>query len=282
MKSLSTILLASNALLGSCHSFAHDGTPQSDTAQIIKKCTSSPCSNTPTGEEPRDVAVKQGQQVRDAILATAPDKERWNVRIYSDSNRNEDLEIVLLKKAQSRLRLLPKLGQIQFVFPYTIDTFEIETPAGDARAICPRYALEVVDASTTHTVFEKMCFKHEYKPNRYSMTATYYLYDNSCHTMRTIWNWGVDQKDDQFPQPDSAPKIKVLKNGYDLRWNTTFVDGKKPEKLTMHNVYSREILSNDRQTLGCADMTLPKDERSESGWCEGAVVPLISSVRQSK
>jgi hypothetical protein len=49
-------------------------------------------------------------------------------------------------------------------------------------------------------------------------------------------------------------------------------------KLALQNAYLRKAARNGKLELVCKDLSQPKADRTESGSCEGGVLPLVSSL----
>lgn len=250
-----------------------------DTPVASPKCAYYPCPNTATGEEPQDIAVREGKRHLEALAKTDSDKKRWLLPLYSSETESTLLELDIVKAAGFRMRLIPKKGHLRFEHRGGVDVFEIEQPIDSKRTLCPDYTIKIIDASAEHAVIRKLCIEYEYKPNRYSAGATFYLYDIATHTMRSFMESRTAVKDDAVLFPKSNPSIVKLKDGFDVRWKASFPSNGAIFDFSINNRYQRTSSRNKagKLELICSDMAAPKDERVESGSCEGGGVLLVSS-----
>ena len=69
------------------------------------RCTSKPCGNTATGEDPQDVLLREARAEQSKIKSDGPDQARWQIPIYSTSTKKSDLEILITKSAKFSMRL---------------------------------------------------------------------------------------------------------------------------------------------------------------------------------
>jgi len=52
---------------------------------LQKKCTSTPCGNTATGEDPSDIAERHDENLLNDLRETATDRQRWGISsLYSN------------------------------------------------------------------------------------------------------------------------------------------------------------------------------------------------------
>jgi hypothetical protein len=243
--------------------------PSSERSSANAQCNSTPCGNTAAGEDPQDNAIREGTMVRNGT-----DESRWDSTIYSTSTRPERLELHLIKAANFKLRLLPDSGHLRFELPASVDEFTIEPHKGSPDSICPEYNINVINASRTYAIVQKSCRLFEYKPRRYSMGSTFYLYDLPTHVMRVLWESQTNGKDDPFPEPDTKPKVMPLTNGYNIDWTGHYSSEGTVHKLSVHNRYTRIYEpGNNASTLQCTDMSQSGKKAVESGTCEGAMIP---------
>jgi len=239
-------------------------------------CGQMSCGNTPTGEDPQEYRIRKGEEKLDAIAAGNSDKERWTVPLFSDSKKPKNLELYVIKSAGFVLKLRPPQGQIQFDKNGSSDVFEIGSPQSSGDLICRDYFIKILDASPTHAMIEKGCIGSEYKPGRYHIGTSYFLYDNATHSMRPIWESSSSLKDAPAPALDRVPAISVKSNGYEIRWQANYVRDGKARHLDLHNRYTREATANGKIALICRDLLERGKVEPETGACEGGTVPLVS------
>lgn len=243
----------------------------------ISKCTSTPCANTASGEDPQDIAIRKAREERDASTKGKDDQTRWKRTLYSDATRPQDLQVELIRAANFSMYLSPALGYIHFRQPRAHDTFEIELPLGTANSLCPEYAIDTVVATKSYAVVRKSCMLHEYKPNRYSMGSTYYLYDVETRTMRTVWQSQTSGRDDPFPDPSVEPTVTASDDSITIKWKATYPSEGKVRSLVVNTRYVRSNTSASRE-LVCTDLSAPVNENIEVGACEGGALRRVASA----
>ena len=244
--------------------------------QLGDKCTSIPCANTASGEDPQDIAIWDAWRERNTKSEVGEDRARWKRTLYSDSTRAADLKLHLVKIANFSMYLTPENGQIRFEHPGIHDAFQLELPRNTANSLCPEYTIDVVTASKQYAVIRKSCLLHQYKKDRYSMGATYYIYDVGTHTMRTIWQSQTNGQDDPFPDPNSDPMVIAVKNGIRINWKATYPAEGKTRSFNIKTFYLRKK-SYDNTELVCFDLSAPSSENAEVGACEGGAVQRVNS-----
>lgn len=244
------------------------------------KCTSEPCGNTATGEDPQDVALRKANQARDALAATGTDQERWVFPLFSDTTDPARLQMDVVKSAGFKLRLVPQKGHLVFERPGAVDTFEIA--AKDLKgSTCPQYGVSVIAAGASYALIKKNCPLAEYKPNRFAMTSEYYLYDANSAVMRSVWAAHAGSKDEKFPAAKPAPTVKKIADGYQFSWAGIWPNDPAQKKVEIRNKYHwKTDKASGKTELQCTDLTAPKDESLENEMCEGGILPLVSSVRK--
>jgi hypothetical protein len=245
-------------------------------SQTERKCTSTPCANNATGEDPQDIAFRKARQGRDANADTSDDLARWKQTLYSDAKRSQDLQLQLVRAANLYMYLDPAHGLIRFTQPNVNDSFEIEQPIGTPNTLCPEYGVDVITAVSQYAVVRKSCMLHEYKPGRYSMGATYYIYDAPTHTMRTIWQSQTNGRDDPFPDPDNEPTVVPMSDGIRINWKATYPSEGKQRSLNVDIRYIRK-LAGSKQELVCVDSLAPSKENIEVGACEGGALNHVAT-----
>ena len=245
------------------------------------RCTSTPCGNTSSGEDPQELRIRRGRQMSDAVVAGTSDEERWTVPLFSDSKNPKDLELDLIESAGFRLRLHPARGQIEFMKGGANDLFEIGLPAAPTNLFCRKYFIMVLNASPTHAMIEKSCQESEYKPGRFHSSTSYFLYDSITHSMRSVWESSASVKGAPAPAIDTQPMVSVLPNGYELRWKGSYVRDGKTKTVSLHNRYTQKAIDEGMTALICRDLLHP-DAGPETGGCEGSVLSLVSSSGRKK
>lgn len=269
----STIMASSTYAIAPTESLNH--TEKSRSEKITGKCTSTPCSNSATGEDRQDIAIRNARHAQEKLDNSGDDSRRWKRPLYSDSTRADDLTVDLIREEKFFMKLSPVSGQISFSMPDKNDTFEIERPIGSANGICPEYSINVVKAAKTYALLRKSCMKHEYKPGRFAMGATYYLYDSISHTTRTIWESQANGQNDPFPKPKTEPNVTTKSNGLQIDWKTTYPFEGRVQTLTMKTRYVHKSI-NGKLEFVCTDLLAPDGENLEVGACEGGVLPRVT------
>jgi len=239
------------------------------------KCGETSCGNTPTGEDPQEYLIRKGREKRDLIAAGNSDEERWTLPLFSDSKKPKDLELYVSKSAGLLLKLRPLQGLIQFDKNGSSDVFEIGSPQSSNDFICRGYFIKVIDGSPTHALIEKACAGSEYKPGRYHIGTSYFLYDTITHSMRQIWESSSSLKDAPAPALDRDPRISVNSKGYEIRWTANYVHDGKRMRLELHNRYTRETTNYGKSVLLCRDLLERGEVEPEMGACEGGTLPRV-------
>ena len=243
----------------------------------IQKCTSTPCGNTETGEDPQEQRIREGSAQSDKVREGGDDQRRWSsIILYSDSTKPAKLTMPVVKSIGFDMRLDPKLGQLSFNKQGVVQTFKIASAAGDKNTVCPEYAVQVVEASPVHALVSMTCYQYEYAPNRYHMGIDYYLYDAETAVMRNIWRAAVSDKNARMPDPKPTPSLKSIANGYRFDWSGIQTSNAKPSKTTLHNSYIRSTAKNGDKFLVCTNLSAPKGEGLEDEMCEGGILPRVS------
>lgn len=250
---------------------------QGAVAKSNPRCTSTPCGNTASGEDPQDVRIREGMQMRARIAGSASDQARWKIPIFSDAKDPKDLELDLVKTADFKLRLMPQQGRLEFLKAGTSEVFEIGPAANSNNLMCRRYALRVIDASVDHAMIQKSCSLSEYRPGRFHKSTAYYLYDAPTHTMRLVWDSFASEKDAPSTAPSEKPNVLIVPNGYEIRMGGTYIFEGETIKLSLRNAYLRQPTANGKMELVCSDLLQPKAERIEAASCEGGILPLVST-----
>jgi hypothetical protein len=216
------------------------------------QCTSKPCGNTPTGEDPQDILLRDARAEQNKIKAEGSDQARWQIPIYSTSTKKSDLEMLITKSAKFSIRLAPTQGYVYFSASGTNQAFKIDEP-NTPDNLCPKYHIQIVDASAKHAVIQKSCPRIQYKPDKFISGVTYYLYDVPTATMRNIWQSSAVGSKDPLPLAKPAPSMKIDGNGYLFDWKGLHPGGSSSSPSTIRNKYLRKT-ENNKSTLVCIDM----------------------------
>jgi hypothetical protein len=241
------------------------------------KCTSAPCGNTKTGEDPQEQRLREASAQSDAIRAGDDDKRRWSsIRLNSDTTKPERLTMPVVKAAGLEMRLDPKLGRLSFRKPGVEQTFAIANPLGDKSSVCPEYSIQIIEASPAHALVRMACLQAEYAPGRYHMGVDYYLYDVDAAVMRNIWRAAVTDKKARLPDAKPTPSLKILANGYRFDWSSMQPSDNRPSTTVLHNSYTRSTEKSGAKVLVCTNLSTPKGEGVEDEMCEGGVLSAIA------
>lgn len=236
------------------------------------KCTTHPCPNTETGEEPAVVEIRKASKIEDNIRNGPNDKARWkNLILFSSSTDKESLRLPIVAAIDFEVSLDPKNGSLKFSTPNTSQTFKISDPLADLTTdtLCPKYRVEVIDGAPGYALIKKTCSIHEYKPGRFFRSTDYFLYDQKTNTAREIWSAST-QLGATTPFPTAEPEIviKRLKNGYKFDWVGMFPSDNPPSPTAIHNIYKQETGKNGQLLLACYDATNPSRLLRENEMCE--------------
>ncbi|GJJ04318.1 hypothetical protein RugamoR64_48560 [Duganella rhizosphaerae] len=262
-------LIISSALLPAC---AQDARAPVKT----QNCTSTPCGNTATGEDPQEQRLREGAARSNEIREGDDDQRRWaSIRLNSDSTKPERLKMPVVKAAGLEMRLDPKLGQLSFSKAGLQHTFGIASPLGDKSSVCPEYSIQIVEASAAHALVRMACLQAETAPGRYHMGVDYYLYDAETAQMRNIWRAAVTDKNARMPDAKPVPSLKLIPNGYRFDWSGIQPSDNKPSKTVLHNSYIRSTEKSGAKVLLCTDLNAPKGQGVEDEMCEGGILPLV-------
>lgn len=239
-----------------------------------RRCTSTPCANTATGEDPSEIAEREGRARLEQIRQGTDDKVRWKrIRLYSDSTDPKRLEMMVHSQSAISMSLAPQSGNLSFRSPAVVHTFNVAAPGKGSDNPCPVYNLQVVDASDGHAVVKKSCPKFEYKPGREYKSYEYYLYDLKTASMREIWSALAIVNASQLVAPTPEPTVSVTSNGYQFKWTGFVSQGEQPTNRAYNLAFVREADKKGNLKLVCRDLAAPKAEHAAGG-CEGAGLPL--------
>jgi len=245
-----------------------------DDSKSKSRCTSTPCANTLTGEDPGDVAQRHAESLNSMMRASDDDKKRWShFVIYADSTALEDLKLEIHKKSALTIELSPTKGDLKFSRPGMTQTFHIAAPRKSANDPCPEYDLKVLDASADHAVIRKTCPVFEYRPGKKYRGYEYYLYDQKSSTMQQIWAASAMENVQQLALPKPEPAVAKTPDGFSFKWKSE-APGSTGAGTTYSTIYTRIRTKNGEVVLACRDLSAPKGEQA-GGTCEGAALPLI-------
>lgn len=273
MKSLKYAVLLGALCLASSGSVNAQPAAQVDQT---KKCTSTPCGNTATGEDPSDIAERNGEKLLNQMRETADDRQRWGITsLYSSGKKTADLTVDVIKAAGFRMSLQPQTGNLTFEKAGVIQTFHIAPGTGTSGDLCPRYGITIVDASYNHAVIKKNCFQYEYKPRRFHTSVEYFFYDTPTASMRSIWTASTEDATLAGPLVSPNPVFKATKTGYTLDWSVVDITN-SPAKQQVRMGFKREK-GKDGKTMEmvCTDLSGPKGESIEQGACDRNRLELI-------
>ena len=244
----------------------------------VFKCTSTPCGNSATGEDPSEIAERKGEKILKEMAEKATDRRRWGVTmLYSSDSNAAGSKLDIIKDIGLSAHLQPKTGQLTFEKNGLKHTFAIAGAPGAKNDMCPRYALAVVDASAEHVVVKRSCLQYEYKPKRFYKSVDFYIYDMPTASMRNIWTAATEDTTLAGAMVTPNPVMKATKNGYLLDWTVTDISKSATEKYRVKLLFARQIeKANKSLSLVCTDLSAPKGENVETGACEGNRLELVS------
>jgi hypothetical protein len=240
--------------------------------QDMMRCTSHPCPNTETGEDPAVIDIRKANKIEDEIRNGPNDKERWkNLILFSSSTDKESLRIPIVAAVKFEVSLDPKMGSLKFSTPNTSQAFKISEPLAklSPQTLCPEYQIEVIDGAPGYALIKKSCPKHGYKPGRFYRSTDYFIYDQKTNTAREIWS-AHTQLGTSTPFPTAKPEISIkrIKNGYKFDWIGLLPSDNPPSPVTIHNIYKQEISKDGQLLLSCYDATNPSRLLKENEMCE--------------
>jgi hypothetical protein len=244
----------------------------------VYKCTSTPCGNTATGEDPSEIAEKNGEKILKEVREKATDRQRWGISmLYSSDSNVAGSRLDIIRDIGFSVQLQPRTGQLVFEKNGIKHIFAIAGAPGAKNDMCPRYAIAVVDASAEHAVIKRSCFQHEYKPKRFYKSVDFYIYDMPTASMRNIWTAATEDTTLAGAMVTPNPSLKATTQGYLLDWTVTDISKSATEKYKVRMLFVRKIeKANKSMSLVCTDLTAPKGENVEAGACEGNRLDLVS------
>lgn len=236
-----------------------------DPQQEKRKCTSTPCANTATGEDPAEIDLRAVNAELDSIRASSDDKLRWQtVTLFSNSKDPKNQKLMVHKASGTEIALDAAKGLVVFRSPQAVNAFQIASVPDGTDNPCPKYQVEVVDASAEHAVVRKVCPKYEFGPGREFKSFDYYLYDRATATMRSIWSASAIQNASALKSPKPDPTVVPTAKGYKYQW--------KDNNASYNNIYERKKNKEGRLELVCKDMSVGKHGETEGGSCEGGIL----------
>ncbi len=272
-KTIICLLLCLNSLSG----FSVESAKQAkQTISSGHQCTSDPCANTPTGEDPSEMAEREGRARSDQIRQSPEDSLRWKrIRLYSDSTKPERLQMIAHYQSRILMVLDPKSGNLSFRSSAGVHTFNVAMQDKAANNLCPAYNIQVINASSIHAVVRKTCPKFEYKPGQAYKSYEYYLYDRQTATMREIWSASAIENLSLLRSPTPEPSVSINSDGYTFQWKGDVASGGTLMPYNFNNLYTRQRNKSGKLELVCRDMTAGKHGEVESGLCEGGKLSLV-------
>jgi len=248
-----------------------------DAPQDTKKCSSTPCANTATGEDPGEIELRAANLELNKIRASSDDKLRWQtITLFSNSKDPKNQKLIVHKESNTEVALEADRGLLVFRSPQGRNAFQIATSSGDADNPCPKYQLEVVDASSEHAIIRKICPKYVYAQGHEFKSFDYYLYDRQTATMRVIWSASALQNVSMLKMPIPDPVVTPTARGYRYQWKGQVALSGSLGNVSYNNLYERKKSSSGSLELICKDMSAGKQGEIEVGSCEGGILPLVS------
>lgn len=238
--------------------------------QAKQQCTSTPCANTPTGEDRGEIELREAKAELDKIRASSDDKLRWEeITIFSNSKDPKNQTLLIHKASNTQITLDGAKGSLTFRTPQHATSFQIASPPGGSDNPCPKYQIEVVDATSEHAVIRKICPKYAYDQGHEFKSFDYYLYDRASATMRAIWSASAIQNVSMLKAPSPDPMVSPTANGYRYQWKGQVALGGSMGTVSYNNVYERKKSKDGLLELVCKDMSEGKQGTTEGGSCEG-------------
>lgn len=242
----------------------------------MQKCRSTPCANTPTGEDRGEMDARATNAELDMMWASSDDKFRWQtITLFSNSKEPGKQKLLVHKDSNTELALEADKGLIVLRTPQTVSAFQIASPPGGTDNLCPKYQIEIVDASAVHAIVKKICPKYEYGPGREFKSYDYYLYDRTTASMRSIWSGSALQNVSMLKSPQPDPLVTPTANGYKYQWKGQVALGGSVGNVSYNNLYERKKSKDGRLELVCRDMNVGKHGEIEGGSCEGGILDRI-------
>ncbi len=266
------------SLLSAC-SQAKEPAPKS----AVVEATQRPKSVPTAPQNPGDVAERAGAAAVEQARAGSDDKKRWSYVVMSSDATAEEADTLVMpvvKAARFEMRLQPKDGHIIFTKPGIKHVFKLANSADSKGNICPQYIVQVLEASSGHAVFQKVCIPFEYPRNQVFMSNQFYLYDVQTATVRNLWTALGSQKGARMPEADPPITVKATATGYRFDWAGVHPGEDGPVKMNIRNVYTREKTGKLAGTLSCADLNFPGKEGFESESCQtGILLPVEKTAK---
>jgi hypothetical protein len=244
----------------------------------VFKCTSNPCANTPTGEDPDVIALREGKAIEAALRRDPNDKMRWSSLIlFSSSTDAQALSMPIVMAAMFNVALNPKKGWLIFSTPQGSQGFKIASAAGSTGDLCPNYQIRVLQGGPGYAVIKKTCPRFEYRAGRFYRGTDYYLYDAKSNTMREIWAAST-QLDTSTPFPSAKPEVavKIMEGGYRFDWVGMLPSDNPASLMKIHNLYKSERDKKAGYMLACYDMTYPAQPLKGNEMCDGGELERVA------
>ena len=258
------------SLLSAC-SQAKEPAPKAPIAEAKQQAKRVPAAP----QNPGEVAERAGHEAVEQARAGSDDKKRWSYVVMSSDATAEEADTLVMpvvKAAQFEMRLQPKEGHIIFTKPGIKHVFKLANSADSKGNICPKYIVQVLEASSGHAVFQKVCMPFKYPRNRVFMSNQFYLYDVQTASVRNLWTAFGDEKTARLPEADPPITVKVTPTGYRFDWAGVQTGEDGPIKMNIRNVYTREKSGKHAGTLSCADLNFPGKEGFESESCQSGIL----------
>jgi len=248
-----------------------------DAQRLKPKCTSTPCANTPTDEEPGEIELREAKKELDKIRASSDDKSRWEtVTLFSNSKDPKRQTLLIHKASDTQIKLDGEKGLLTFRTPQRATSFQVASPSGGSDNPCPKYQIEIVDATAEHAVVRKICPKYAYAQGHEFKSYDYYFYDRASATMRAIWSASALQNVSMLESPKPDPVVSPTANGYRYQWKGQVALGGSIETVSYNNFYERKKSKDGFLELICKDMSEGEQGTIEGGSCEGETLTRTS------
>lgn len=245
-------------------------------------CKAKDCAATSTIEEPYEIRDREAANYIKNLKENETDKERWSqLSLYSDSKSPDNFKMQIMKSINLRMELDPKKGHLTIEKPGIKQVFQINPPS-DVESACPKYGLEIIDASEDHAIIRMYCFALKNKRGEYYRSTDYFLYDMKTADMSSIWSSWVEDKDVKLPYPHPIPTVKKTSYGYQMNWTGINENDPERKQYSIHTKYVRKINpQTGKLFMDCVDRDDPNDE-SVDGPCWAPGAKTVLDERTSK
>ena len=252
-----------------CLAVVHYAQAQNSQSSSKFHCTSTPCANTATGEDPGEIMDREVAAENKKIMDAGTDQDRWErFPLYSDTTNPARLMVPIIKSLGLTMQLDPQKGYLTIEKKGLKQIFEVGAAKG-SNNVCPKYNLTILEGHPTYAIIQKVCQGFQSGPTLYHKSVDYLLYDMAAGDLVSIWSSAADEKKIPFPRAKPLPTVTPTSKGYRFDWTGT--DNSTPARgnFSMHANFVRETNNdkNKKLMLACYD---PKDPKSEStgGPCE--------------